>query len=234
MGDVYPNSEKLKQFECMGPWKFRRKVLRNGYIHCETFGCDGMLALIHLVSITLDGNRSWWLIPWCGLQHSACGQYKEPFSGYFESGLDWFNIAQMFKVITSSPWIIQHTLVLVMFMSKKTVGFCEGEIIIFLVTSKTQTVMIWWLEILASKSQNPPEMAAHVQIQKSEKKLAPNPFMPSSKSFEITPSCHNWRYHSELRITKGLYFQAVYFLRKRYNPFQKPYIWGLLPRSLKL
>ena len=191
-----------------------------------------MLALIHLVSITLDGNGSWPLIPWCGLQHSACGQYKEPFSGYFESGLDWFNIAQMFQVITSSPWIIQHTLVLVMFMSKKTVGFCEGEIINFLVTSKTQTVMIWCLENLASKSQSPPEMAAHVLIKKSEEKIS---FLLFSA---MLYTIWNTSFFSQSKLSKwaednqNIYFQAVHFLRKRYNPFQNTNIWGILPWSL--
>ena len=165
-------------------------------------------------------------------QHSACGQYKEPFSGYFESGLDWFNIAQMFQVITSSPWIIQHTLVLVMFMSKKTVGFCEGEIINFLVTSKTQTVMIWCLENLASKSQSPPEMAAHVLIKKSEEKIS---FLLFSA---MLYTIWNTSFFSQSKLSKwaednqNIYFQAVHFLRKRYNPFQNTNIWGILPWSL--
>ena len=46
--------------------------------------------------------------------------------------------------------------------------------------------------------------------------------MPCSISFEIPPSCHNWRYQSELRITKGLYFQAVCFSEEKVQSFSKP------------
>ena len=177
-----------------------------------------MPAIIHLVSITLDQNGSWPLIPWCGHQHSACGQYKEPFSGYFESGLDWSNPAKMVQVITSSPWIIKHKS-LWSSWAIKPVGFCEGEIINFLVTSKTQTVTIWCLENLASKSQSLPEMAAHVLFQKNEEKISSLFFSVMMYTIWATSFFSQSKLSKWAEDNQVLYFQAVYFLGKRFNPF---------------
>ena len=75
-------------------------------------------------------------------------------------------------------------------------------------------------------------MAAHVLIQKSEEKISSLLFCV------ILYTIWNTTFLSELKLSKwakdnqDFYFQAVYFLRKRYNPFQNTNIWVILPWSL--
>ena len=95
-----------------------------------------------------------------------------------------------------------------MFMSKKTVGFCEGEIIDFRVKSKTQIVTIWCLQNLAIKSQSPPEMAAHVPILKSEEKISFQLFSAILYSIWNASNFLQSKLSKSAQGNQGLYFQV--------------------------